>query len=53
VAYDVLEAALAAGKPEAAWSPVREELEFLDRDSLLSVVIALTVEAAADPAGPG
>ena len=45
MAYDVLEAALLAGKPEAAWAPMREELEVLDRDSLLSVAIALTVEA--------
>jgi hypothetical protein len=42
----VVEATLVAGTPQAAWSPVREELEVLDRDSLLSVAIALTVEAA-------
>ena len=45
VAYDVLEAALTAGHPDRAWAPVREELEVLDRDSLLSVAVALTVEA--------
>lgn len=45
VAFDALEAALTAGHPDRAWTPVREELEVLDRDSLLSVAIALTVEA--------